>query len=90
MIWSRMFSSRSKTSIILGRPFLKSGNASIDEEKGTIKLEVEGKHEEFNFHPMNAMSFYQVRILYEKGSNEIKHIEVLPYASERPDEQESS
>ena len=58
MIWSRMFWSRSKTSIILGRPFLESVSASVDEEQGTIKLEVEGKHEKFTFHTMDQMSFY--------------------------------
>ena len=76
---------RQQTSIILGKPFLESVSVSIDEEQGTIKLEVKGKHEEVTFHPMESTSFYQVRILYQKHLDEIKHVEVLPYAPKFPD-----
>jgi len=81
---------RQQTSNILRKPFLESVSASINEEQGTIKMEVEGKHEEFTFYPMDPTSFYQVRIHYQKGSDEIKHIEVLPYAPEHANQHDSS
>ena len=53
-------------------------------------MEVEGHPEEFTFHPMNPTVFYQVRILYQKGSDEIKHVEVLPHAPVHANQHDSS
>jgi hypothetical protein len=75
---------RQQTSIILGKSFMESINASIDEKDQIFKVEVEGKHDEFTFHPMDPTSFYQVQILYEKGSDKIKHVEKQPYEQEQP------
>ena len=74
---------RQQTSIILGKPFLESAQAIIDEKKGTVELVVEGRHKKFTFQPVDPTSFYQVWILYQKVSDEIKHIEVLPYEPHR-------
>ena len=74
---------RQQTSIILGKPFLESAHAIIDEKKGTVKLVVEGRHKKFTFQLEDPTSFYQVRILYQKGSSTIKHVEVLPYEPHR-------
>ena len=79
-----------QTSIILWKPFLESVSADIDEKQGTIRMEVNGQHEKFTFHPMDPTSFYQAWSLYQKGPDEIKHVEVLPYAPECPDQQGSS
>jgi hypothetical protein len=39
--------SRQRTSIILGKPFLKSVRATIDKMRGTINMKVDGVHEKF-------------------------------------------
>ena len=73
---------RQQTSIILGKPFLESVSANIDEKQETIRVEVEGQHEEFTFHPRDPTGFYQVWILYQKCADELNHVKVLPYAPE--------
>jgi hypothetical protein len=40
-----------QTSIILGKPFLKSVRATIDKMRGTINMKVDGIHEKFIYHP---------------------------------------
>jgi hypothetical protein len=42
---------RQKTSIILGKPFLKSVNASINKKHRIIKIKVDGRHKRFIFRP---------------------------------------
>jgi hypothetical protein len=42
-----------QTSIILGKPFLKSARASIDKMRGTINMKVDGVCEKFFYHPKN-------------------------------------
>jgi hypothetical protein len=42
-----------QTSIILGKPFLKSVRATTDKMRGTINLKVVGVHEKFIYHPKN-------------------------------------
>jgi hypothetical protein len=42
-----------ETSIILGKPFLKSVRATIDKTRGTINMKVDGVHEKFIYHPKN-------------------------------------
>jgi hypothetical protein len=42
-----------QTSIILGKPFLKSVRATIDKTIGTINMKIDGVHEKFIYHPKN-------------------------------------
>jgi hypothetical protein len=42
-----------QTSIILGKPFLKSIRATIDKMRGMINMKVDGVHEKFIYHPKN-------------------------------------
>jgi hypothetical protein len=42
---------RQKTSIILGKPFLKSLNASINKKCGITMIKVDRRHERFIFQP---------------------------------------
>jgi hypothetical protein len=39
--------SHQQTSIILGKPFLKSVRATIDKTRGTINMKVDGVYEKF-------------------------------------------
>jgi hypothetical protein len=41
------------TSIILGKPFLKSVRATIDKMRGVINMKVDGVYEKFIYHPKN-------------------------------------
>jgi hypothetical protein len=43
-----------QTSIILGKPFLKSLRATIDKMRGTINMKVDGVHEKFIYHPRTS------------------------------------
>jgi hypothetical protein len=40
-----------QTSIILGKPFLKSLRATIDKTRGIINMKVDEVHEKFIYHP---------------------------------------
>jgi hypothetical protein len=42
-----------QTSIILGKPFLKSVRATINKTRGTINVKVDRVHEKFIYHPKN-------------------------------------
>jgi hypothetical protein len=42
-----------QTSIILGKPFLKSVRATIDKKRGIINIKVDRFHEKFIDHPKN-------------------------------------
>jgi hypothetical protein len=44
---------RQQTSIILGKPFLKSVRATIDKMRGTINMKVDGVHEKFIYQSKN-------------------------------------
>jgi hypothetical protein len=44
-----------QTSIILGKPFLKSVRATIDKTWWTINMKVDGVHEKFIYHPKNLI-----------------------------------
>jgi hypothetical protein len=44
---------RQQTSIILGKPFLKSVRATIDKMRGIINMKVDRVHEKFVYHPKN-------------------------------------
>jgi hypothetical protein len=51
-----------QTSIILGKPFLKSVRATIDKMRGIINMKVDGVHEKFIYHPKNLASCCQIRV----------------------------
>jgi hypothetical protein len=51
-----------KTSIVLGKPFLKSVRATIDKMRGNINMKVDMVHEKFIYHPMNLMCYCQIRV----------------------------
>jgi hypothetical protein len=51
-----------QTSIILGKPFLKSVRAAIDTMRGTINMNVDGVHEKFIYHPKNLTCCCQIRV----------------------------
>jgi hypothetical protein len=53
---------RHKTSIILGKPFLRSVRASIDMTRGIINMKVDKVHEKFIYHPKNLPCCYQIRV----------------------------
>jgi hypothetical protein len=42
-----------QSTIILGKPFLKSVRATIDKMRGIINMKVDGVHEKFIYHPKN-------------------------------------
>jgi hypothetical protein len=49
-----------QTSIILGKPFLKSVGATIDKMRGIINMKVDGVHEKFIYHPKNPTYCCQI------------------------------
>jgi hypothetical protein len=49
-----------QTSIILGKPFLKSVRVTIDKTRGIINIKVDGLYEKFIYHPKNLMCCYQI------------------------------
>jgi hypothetical protein len=53
---------RQQTSIILGKPFLKSVRATIDKMRGTINMKVDGVHEKFIYHPKNLACYCQIQV----------------------------
>jgi hypothetical protein len=42
-----------QTSIVLGKPFLKSVRVTIDKTRGTINMKLDGVHEKLIYHPKN-------------------------------------
>jgi hypothetical protein len=67
-----------QTSIILGKPFLKSVRATIDKTRGIINMKVDGVLEKFIYHPTNLMWCCQIRVHQFTGSRRVRCIEVLP------------
>jgi hypothetical protein len=53
---------RQQTSIILGKPFLKSVRATNDKTRGIINMKVDGVHEKFIYHPKNLSCCCQIRV----------------------------
>jgi hypothetical protein len=51
-----------KTSIILGKPFLKLLRVTIDKMRGIINMKVDRVHEKFIYHPKNLACCYQIRV----------------------------
>jgi hypothetical protein len=67
-----------QTSIILGKPFLKSVRVTIDKMRGIINIKVDGVHEKFIYHPKNLMCYCQIRVHRFVGSRRVRCVEVLP------------
>jgi hypothetical protein len=51
-----------QTSIILGKPFLKSVRATIDKTRGIINMKVDRVHEKFIYHPKNLACYCQIQV----------------------------
>jgi hypothetical protein len=51
---------RQQTSIILGKPFLKSVRANIDKTRGIINMKADRVHEKFIYHPKKLMCCCQI------------------------------
>jgi hypothetical protein len=49
-----------QTSIILGKPFLKSIRATIDKKRGIINIKVDRVHDKFIYHPKKLTCCYQI------------------------------
>jgi hypothetical protein len=49
-----------QTSIILGKPFLKSVRATTNKTRGIINMNVDGVHEKFIYHPKNLLCCCQI------------------------------
>jgi hypothetical protein len=49
-----------QTSIILGKPFLKSVRATIDTTRRIINMKVDGVHEKFIYHPKSLACYCQI------------------------------
>jgi hypothetical protein len=49
-----------QTSIILGKPIVKSVRATIDKMRGIINIKVDGVHEKFIYHPKNLTCRHQI------------------------------
>jgi hypothetical protein len=69
---------RQQTSIILGKPFLKSVRTTIDKMRGTINMKVDGVHEKFIYHTKNLTCCCQIRVHRYLGSRKVRCMEVIP------------
>jgi hypothetical protein len=49
-----------QTSIILGKPFLKSVRATIDKTRGMINMKVDGVHGKLIYHPKSLTCCCQI------------------------------
>jgi hypothetical protein len=67
-----------QTSIILGKPFLKSVRVTIDKTRGIINMQVDGVNKKFIYHPKNLTCCCQIRVHWFVGSRRVRCIEVLP------------
>jgi hypothetical protein len=69
---------RQQTSIIIGKPFLKSVGATIDKMRGIINTKVDRVHEKFIYHSKNLTCYYQIQVHRSVGSRWVRYIDVLP------------
>jgi hypothetical protein len=69
---------RQQTSIIIGKPFLKSVRATIDKMRGIINMKVDRVHEKFIYHSKNLTCYYQIQVHRSVGSRWVRYIDVLP------------
>jgi hypothetical protein len=51
-----------QTSIILGRPFLKSVKVTIDKKIGIMNMKFERVHQKFIYHPKNLICCCQIQV----------------------------
>jgi hypothetical protein len=51
-----------QTSIILGKPFLKSVRVTIDKMRGIINMKIDRVHEKFIYQPENLLCCCQIRV----------------------------
>jgi predicted DNA-binding ribbon-helix-helix protein len=68
---------RQQTSIILGKPFLKSVKATIDKKRGIINMKVDTVYEKFIYHPENLVCCCQIRVHRYTSSRRVRCMEVL-------------
>jgi hypothetical protein len=69
---------RQQTSIILGKPFLKSVIAITDKMRGIINMKVDRVHEKFIYHPKNLTCCCQIQVHQFMGSRRVRCMQVLP------------
>jgi predicted DNA-binding ribbon-helix-helix protein len=67
-----------QTSIILGKPFLKSVRAIIDKTRVMINTKVDRVHEKCIYHPKNLTCCCQIRVHRYPGSRKVRCREVIP------------
>jgi hypothetical protein len=67
-----------QTSIILGKPFLKSVRATIDKMRGMINMKVDGVHEKSVYHPKNHVCCCHIRVHRYLGSRKVRYVKVIP------------
>jgi hypothetical protein len=66
-----------QTSIILGKPFLKSDRVTVDKKRGIINMKVDRVHEKFVYHPRNLTCCCQIWVHWYAGSRRVRCMEVL-------------
>jgi hypothetical protein len=67
-----------QTSIILGKPYLKSVRATIDKKRGIVNMKVAMVHEKFIYHPKNLTCCCQIRVHQFMVLRMVRCMEVLP------------
>jgi hypothetical protein len=67
-----------QTSIVLGKPFLKSVRATFDKTRGTINMKVHGVHEKFIYHPKNFARYCKIWVHRYPGLLKVRCVEVIP------------
>jgi hypothetical protein len=67
-----------QTSIILGKPFLKSIRVTIDKMRGIINMKVDRVHEKIIYHPKNLACCCQIQVHRFMGSRRVRCVEVFP------------
>jgi hypothetical protein len=75
---------RQQTSIILGKPFLKSVRVTIDKTRGIINMKVCRVHEKFIYHPKNLACCCQIRVHQFMGSRRVRCVELPEHIKSRP------
>jgi hypothetical protein len=68
---------RQQTSIILGKPFLKSVRGTIYKKRGIINMNVDRVHEKFIYHPKNLTCCCQIRVHRYAGLKRVRYMDVL-------------
>jgi len=66
-----------QTTLILGRPFLNTGDAHIDVRAGEIRLHINGKEDKLVFQPKKDQCL-MIRVKFGPNPQKIKEVEVTP------------